>query len=66
MKKFLKEARVRLVDSWESTITAVLVGVGLIEWTRGDITTDEFVAYISTIVVIGGLLFKHKKDDPKV
>jgi hypothetical protein len=65
MKKLLKEIRARLVDSWESTLSAVLVLVGLVEWHRGDITTDEFLAFLSGIGVIGGLLFKHKKDDPK-
>lgn len=58
--KIKKELKERLIKSWDTTLSALLVLVALIEWKRGDITTEELISFVGLIGVIIGLLTKKK------
>ena len=59
----LRDLYDRIVRSWRSTATAVLIIIGLVEWQRQDITTDQFIAYIGAIATVVTLLHKEYTAD---
>jgi hypothetical protein len=56
----------RIIKNWESSLTAVLILFGFVEWKRQDISTDDFVTYLTTIATIIALLHKKRNHHGKV
>lgn len=60
MRQILKDLYDRVVNNWESSIAALLVIIGIVEWKRQDITTEEFLTYVTGIASVIALLHKKK------
>lgn len=59
-KGILRDLYERVVNNWESTLTGALIIIGLIEWRRGDISTEEFGTFVSVVAAIVALFHKRK------
>ena len=61
MKLILSDLYERIVKNWQSSVAGVLVLIGLIEWKRQDITTEDFITYLTAVTTILTLLYKPKR-----
>jgi hypothetical protein len=59
----LQDLYERIVVNWESTVAAILVIIGMVEWKRGEITTEDFITYVGVIGTIISLLVKNKGNN---